>query len=174
MKKMLIMCALISFCFVLLAEDQQAAKPAAPAAVKAEAVKAPAATVAAAPAATEKWDSVQFGFWFGFPPSTQRNNVGGIKIGAPFCDGPLKVSGLEAALFCGATDNIEGVQASVLVAVSKKLDGLQFSIVNIGKVVKGLQLGVVNCAKSESFQIGIVNYIEGNSIPLLPIVNFKF
>ena len=62
----------------------------------------------------------------------------------------------------------------MLVAVSKKLDGLQFSIVNIGKVVKGLQLGVVNCAKSESFQIGIVNYIEGNSIPLLPIVNFKF
>ena len=111
MKKMLIMCALISFCFVLPAEDQQAAKPAAPAAVKTEAVKAPAVS--------EKWDSVQFGFWFGFPPSTQRNNVGGIKIGAPFCDGPLKVSGLEAALFCGATDNIEGVQASVLVAVSK-------------------------------------------------------
>lgn len=169
MKKLLLMCVLIGFCFVLPAEEKQAVKTAG-----AEAAKVQAAPEAAKTVAAEKWDSVQFGFWFGFPPSTQRNNVCGIKIGAPFCDGPLKVSGLEAALFCGATDNIEGVQASVLVAVSKKLDGLQFSIVNIGKVVKGLQLGVVNCAKSESFQIGIVNYIEGNSIPLLPIVNFKF
>ena len=168
MKKLLLMCMLISFCFVLSAEEQsKAVKPVEPSTVKKEAE----ATKVVPPA---KWDSVQFGFWFGFPPSTQRNNVCGIKIGAPFCDGPCKVSGLETALFCGATDNIDGVQACVLVAVSKKLSGLQFSIVNIGKVINGLQLGVVNIARNESFQIGIVNYIEGNTIPVLPIINFKF
>jgi hypothetical protein len=174
MKKMLLMCAMLSFCFVLSAEEQCAVKPAATATDKKEAVKTEAAPAANQTAAIEKWDSVQFGFWFGFPPSTQRNNVCGIKIGAPFCDGPVKVSGVETALFCGATDNIEGLQACVLVSVSKKLEGLQFSIVNIGKVVKGLQLGVFNYASSESFQIGIINYMKGSAIPLLPIVNFKF
>lgn len=174
MKKLLLMCVMTGFCFILSAQEQHAAKPAAAATVKNEAVKTQAVTEATKTVIPEKWDSVQFGFWFGFPPSTQRNNVCGIKIGAPFCDGPLKVSGVETALFCGATDNIDGVQACVLVAVSKKLDGLQFSIVNIGKVVRGLQLGVVNIARNESFQIGIVNYIEGNTIPVLPIINFKF
>jgi len=174
MKKMLLMCAMLSFCFVLSAEEQGTVKPAVTSTGNKEVVQTTIAPVAPPAAAIEKWDSVQFGFWFGFPPSTQRNNVCGIKIGAPFCDGPVKVSGVETALFCGATDNIVGVQACVLVAVSKKLDGLQFSIVNIGKVVKGLQLGVFNYAQKESFQIGILNYMEGSAIPLLPIVNFKF
>ncbi len=174
MKKLLLMCVLTGFGFILLAQEQQAGKPTTVVTSKNEMEKTQPAVSQATTAAPEKWDSVQLGFWFGFPPSTQRNNVCGIKIGAPFCDGPLKVSGVETALFCGATDSIDGVQACVLVAVSKKLDGLQFSIVNIGKIVKGLQLGVVNIARSESFQIGIINYIEGNTVPLLPIINFKF
>lgn len=174
MKKMLLMFFLVSIGSVLFADGQVAVKPVDPSVGKNATTTTSTTTEATQPSVIEKWDSVQFGFWFGFPPSTQRNNVCGIKIGAPFCDGPYKVDGVETALFCGATDNINGVQACVLVAVSKKLEGLQFSIVNIGKIVKGLQLGVVNVASKESFQIGIVNYIEGAKIPCLPIINFKF
>jgi hypothetical protein len=172
MKKLVLAGLMTGLCMSLFAEGQTSATPADKQPAKQEA-SAPAAP-ACKPAAIEKWESIQFGFWFGFPPSTQKNNVCGIKIGAPFCDGPVKVSGLETALFSGATDTINGVQACVLVAVSKQLEGLQFSIVNIGKTVKGLQLGIINIAQSQSFQVGLINYIEGNNIPCLPIINYKF
>jgi hypothetical protein len=170
MKKMLLMFAAACMCVAVSAQQTASAQPAQGTA------KVQAAPVPEAASAVQEdaWDFFEIGFFFGAPASTQNSQICGIKIGAPLCDGQGVVNGVETAVFCGATDNINGAQACILASISKKLEGLQFSIVNVGEVVNGLQLGVVNCATRKSFQLGIVNYIEGNAIPVLPVINFKF
>ncbi len=123
---------------------------------------------------TETWDFLQFGVWFNTPKATQYSNVYGIKIGAPICSGYGTVKGIETAVFCGATDNITGLQACIITSCSKHLTGLQFSIINYANVVDGVQLGILNIATKQSFQIGILNHIEGAAIPWLPVFNWKF
>lgn len=168
--KRIIVCAAAVFTFTLQAwtqtPEQNASCSAPP----------PACHVKASTCQTAEteWDFLQFGFWFDVPSSTVDTEVYGIKIGAPFCSGKAYVRGIETAVFCGASDNVSGLQACILASVSKKMQGLQFSIVNYSNEVSGLQLGVLNIAKDKSFQIGILNHIEGAAIPWLPVFNFKF
>ena len=122
----------------------------------------------------EKWDFIQLGIWFGFPTSTKHMKVNGVKIGAPFCSGTGVVTGVEGAVLCGASDTVKGVQASGVMSKSKCVDGLQFSIINYSPEVNGLQLGILNMAKSKSFQIGLLNYIEDSTVPWMIIMNFRF
>ena len=123
---------------------------------------------------SEKWDFIQPCFWFGVPTSTATTDVYGVKVGAPFSSGTGVVTGIETAVICGATDNINGLQACIIFSKSKKLNGLQFSIINYCEEVNGLQLGVVNVAKKKAFQLGIINYIEENAFPWMPVFNFRF
>ena len=160
---------LVACMFVVQAQKTAVKKAAAPAKAKPVAVKQ------AVPAEEKEWDFFQIGFWMGIPPDTNKMDVYGIKVGAPFSSGKgIKVIGIETAVFCGMTDTVEGIQACILSSVSKKVVGFQGSIINFCDVVKGLQFGIVNVAKSKSFQLGIINIIKDSSLPFFPIINFRF
>ncbi|MDD5728482.1 MAG: hypothetical protein PHV59_07970 [Victivallales bacterium] len=176
--------AAIAFAMVadVRAAESGSQKTAAPAAAgkvvakqqaRSNAQKTPAPAVATAKS-KEKWDFIQPCFWFGVPTSTATTDVYGVKVGAPFCSGTGVVTGVETAVICGATDNINGLQACIIFSKSKRINGVQFSIVNYCEEVNGLQLGVVNVAKSKAFQLGIVNYIEENTFPWMPVFNCRF
>lgn len=124
-------------------------------------------------AATDDWNFIEIGFFYGTPSTTVNSQVYGVKVGAPIAAGYGRVCGVEAAVLVAGTDNIYGLQCSIITAMSKNLNGLQFSIVNFGEEVNGLQLGVVNIAKGKTCQLGIVNYIEGGLIPVMPVFNMK-
>jgi len=98
----------------------------------------------------------------------------GLKVGAPICGGTGTVWGLETSVFASGTDHVNGIQCSILVDLSKKITGLQASIVNYCEDVKGMQFGVFNMAKNRAFQLGVINYIENSSIPIMPVINVRF
>lgn len=123
---------------------------------------------------SKTWDFFQLGFWYGIPSETEYTDVYGLKVGAPGCGGKGIVNGIETSVFTSGTDNVNGVSSSVLVATSKHVIGFQGSVVNYCDDVDGVQLGIVNMAKSEAFQIGLINYIENSPIPILPIINVRF
>ena len=122
---------------------------------------------------TVPYDALMFTFWYDNPPSAAYTETYGIKVGVPFGVG-APVSGLEASVFGSLTDKVDGVQTAIIMTKGQDITGLQFSIVNMVENMCGLQLGVVNVATGKSFQIGIINYIDGACIPFLPVVNFKF
>ncbi len=120
------------------------------------------------------YQSIALTFWYDTPSAASYTEIYGIKAGAPFGVG-APVYGLEASVLGSLTDTVYGVQTSLIMCKAKEVTGLQFSIVNMVDSMTGLQLGVVNCAKDKSFQIGIFNYLENSSLfPFLPIFNFKF
>lgn len=127
----------------------------------------------AAPVYSAQKEFIFFCFFNDVPSSAKNTITNGIKVGAPFSFG-APVNGLECSVFASASSEVDGVQASILVNDGKKVEGLQFGIINILDMCDGLQLGIFNMARAESFQIGIVNYIEGATVPVLPFVNFKF
>lgn len=112
-------------------------------------------------------------FTFGIPTSAEKVVTNGIKVGAPISAG-APVNGLEASVFCSNSVEVTGVQCSIITNVGKKVSGLQFGILNFVDVCDGLQLGIFNDATQDAFQIGILNHIEGASIPWLPLFNVKF
>ena len=92
----------------------------------------------------------------------------------PASGGPAPVYGVESSILYAGTDEVNGVQASLITTDSKETTGLQFSLVNFSVKVAGLQLGIVNIADDEAFQLGIVNIIRNSPMPCLPIVNAFF
>ena len=174
MKKMLLTAVILSGCF-LVAQAQEVANTAQPSKVTAaQPADLPAVVPAPAAKSPVQADTFQLGFYFDIPPETAYTDCHGIKVGAPICGGTGTVWGLETSVFASGTDNVNGVQCSVLVDKSKKVTGLQASIFNYSEKVDGLQFGVFNMAKDSAFQFGIINYIEGSSIPVLPVFNVRF
>ena len=128
----------------------------------------------AAPVVPPDWDSFQPGFWFGVPSSMSKVEAYGLRVGLPFCSGKAKVCGVETAVLAGASDTVYGTQACVLASVAKYVDGLQLAVVNYCEQVDGVQVGAMNIATKQSFQLGLFNYIEGAPVPFTLLVNFKF
>jgi len=121
------------------------------------------------------WDFIYIAFFPNVPSSANESRVYGVKVGAPISFGEKSfVSGVEISAFASINGEMNGFQASPVFNSAKELKGLQFSIVNLVEKAWGLQLGLVNCAKSGSFQIGLINYIEDSPIPVLPIINCRF
>ena len=69
---------------------------------------------------------------------------------------------------------MNGLQCSLIACDAQEVTGIQFSLVNMSVKVCGLQLGIVNFADDETFQIGLLNFIENGPVFCLPIVNFNF
>ncbi|MDD5596301.1 MAG: hypothetical protein PHV82_00065 [Victivallaceae bacterium] len=91
--------------------------------------------------------------------------TGGVNV----CD---NLMGLQtSAVNCA--DDVDGMQFA-FVNVCKKLNGVQASLVNTAKKSNGVQFGVVNVSTESGVQFGLVNYIKGAFIPVLPLMNIKF
>lgn len=144
-----------------------AAEPAAPAKT------APQPAVAEPPRDYD-WTFIAFSFGTDIPADAATTSVYGVKIGVPATGGPAPVYGVDASILYAGTDEVNGVQASLITTDSKKTTGLQFSLVNFSVKVAGLQLGIVNVADDEAFQLGLVNIIRNSSVPCLPILNVRF
>ena len=86
----------------------------------------------------------------------------------------LRVSGL-ASLNNGKT---AGAEISGLVNLSRTVEGCQIALgYNQTEVLHGCQIALVNYAQSSTtsaFQIGLVNIIRDNVVPVLPLVNGCF
>ena len=76
-------------------------------------------------------------------------------------------------LWAGSNE-VNGLQCSLITCQAEEVTGIQFSLVNMSVKVCGLQLGIVNFADDETFQIGLLNFVENGPIFCLPIVNFNF
>ncbi|MFA6100648.1 MAG: hypothetical protein WCV67_09785 [Victivallaceae bacterium] len=135
---------------------------------------------------TERWESLQAGFWFGVPPATEYEDVYGLKVGLPVCSGSGNVIGVEASFFCSATDHVKGLQCSIGNTLCEDFSGLQLSMVNIAQAAaygtqaglvnvahkKGIQVGLVNVSRKAAFQIGLVNFNEGGWLPFMVFFNY--
>jgi len=136
---------------------------------------APAAAPVAAPANNDSWDFVGVGFFPDVPPSAVSTKIKGLKLGIPVSFGKADVTGAELSIFASTTENVKGFQGALLYCDANKVTGLQANpIVNVANEVSGLQAGLVNVSNGKTFQFGLINYIKGNSVPCLPLVNFKF
>jgi hypothetical protein len=137
--------------------------------------------------ADSNWNSVEAGFWFGYPTATLHSNVYGVKFGLPVCSGYGKVYGVEAAIFCAATDYVKGLQFTFFGCnVSKEFAGGQVALVNVCKSKakglqlgtvnfsekKGLQVGLVNSSENAPFQLGLINFNRNGWLPFMVLVNF--
>lgn len=156
--------------FALLAFGAAAAEPAAPAeAVKAEPVKAYTLPLPVYP-----WTFINLQFFPGVPTDAGYMQTNGVKVGAPVSAGEAPVYGVEASVLWAGTDEVNGLQCSLIACDAQEVTGIQFSLVNMSVKVCGLQLGIVNFADDETFQIGLLNFIENGPVFCLPIVNFNF
>ncbi len=120
------------------------------------------------------WDFLQFGFGTNFPDSQDTVAVYGFRLGLPVCGGQAAVSGIEFAIIGAAGDRVNGIQAAPIMAVSKEVNGLQLSIYNQVERGGNVQVGIVNVAKENGFQIGLINHIEGACLPWTILFNCKF
>lgn len=120
------------------------------------------------------WTFINLQFFPGVPTDAGETQTNGVKVGVPVSAGEAPVYGIEGSVLWGGTDVVNGLQCSLIACDARKLTGIQFSLVNLSVKVCGLQLGIVNFAKDETFQIGILNFIENGSVFCLPFVNFKF
>lgn len=86
--------------------------------------------------------------------------------------GGLQVSGLGNFI----NDSLHGAQLAVGANLTRSMNGFQFAIYNQTAMLWGLQLGLVNYASAcdHGLQIGLVNIIMDNKVPVLPIVNWYF
>ncbi len=133
-----------------------------------------ASTLLACGAMADDWEWISIGFTEDVPSDAATTTVCGVKVGAPICGGTAPVYGVEAAVLWAGTECVNGFKGSLIACGGKEVKGLQFSLINLAEKVGGLQLGIFNSAKSQSFQIGILNHIEDACIPWMPVLNFKF
>ena len=133
-------------------------------------------TMVPAPSAQQQkdWTFLQLAVAEDTPSDVGTTTVCGVKVGVPISVGRAPVYGVEAGVLCAGTDEVTGLQASLITTMGKEVTGVQFGIVNMVETMKGLQLGIVNVARDKSFQIGLLNHIEGACFPYLPLINFKF
>ena len=88
----------------------------------------------------------------------------------------LRVSGLASV---SMDDSLScGVEIAGLANVSRKVEGLQMALgCNYAENLHGFQIALVNYAQTSStsaVQLGLVNIIRDNVVPVLPIVNGCF
>lgn len=129
---------------------------------------------AAIPPPSYPWTFINLQFFPEVPTDANVTQTNGVKVGIPVTDGPAPVYGIEASVLWAGTDEVNGLQCSLIACEAKKVTGIQFSLVNMSVTVNGLQLGIVNYAEDETFQIGLVNFIENGPVFCLPILNFNF
>lgn len=124
---------------------------------------------------SDDWDFVSVAFFPKAPPSADVVDTYGLKLGIPVSYGDsAKVVGAELGIFASTTKNVKGLQAALLYCKAEKVSGVQANpIANVAKTVSGVQAGLVNVSEGESFQFGLINYIENSSVPFFPLVNFK-
>lgn len=119
------------------------------------------------------WTFINLQFFPGVPSDAEFIQTNGVKVGAPITTGEAPVYGVEASVLWAGTDQTTGLQCSLIACDAKKVTGLQFSLVNMSVTVNGLQLGIVNYASDKTFQVGLLNFIEGGPVFCLPILNFN-
>lgn len=110
----------------------------------------------------------------GSPETGDTTEVYGLKLGLFGTGGEASVYGIDTAVCYAGTNNTTGIQTSLISTGGNFVRGLQFSIVNFSVKVAGLQLGIVNYAEQEAFQLGIVNIIEDSPVYCLPVINCRF
>ena len=132
---------------------------------------APAQTQTA-PQTSDNWTILQLGFRPGAPTDMLTDPVYGIKIGAPITHG-APVWGVEASVLYSGSDEVNGVQCSLIYCEAKNITGLQLAVVNFVQACAGLQIGVINSAKEQSIQLGLLNYIENGALPWTILFNCK-
>lgn len=165
MKKLVVLCLLVFTFGTIFAQDP------APAAPEEEVI-----VVQEVPAVEREmeWDIFQLGFWFSNPKYQDTVGASGFRIGAPFCGGEAPVYGVEGALLGAGSDEIYGVQFGLFFAQADTVNGLQAGFYTSAREANGVQIGIVNFAKTKSFQIGLVNFIEDGVLPWCILFNFKF
>lgn len=169
MRKLWLICLLVSGCALLMAQDT--AKPQADPVVIEETVVVPVAKVYVEPT---DWDIFQLGFWFNNPVSQDTIGATGFRIGAPFCGGLAPVYGIEGAILGSGSEQVNGLQFGLCTAMADQINGAQVAFYTQAREVNGVQIGIVNCAKEKSFQIGLINFIEDGFLPWCILFNFKF
>ncbi len=136
----------------------------------------PAAKSAPARASENQWDFIGVAFFPKAPPNADVTDVYGLKLGIPVSFGEKsKVVGAELGLFASTTVAVKGFQGALLYCDAEKVSGLQANpIVNVAKDVSGVQAGLINVAKGDAFQIGLINYIKDSPLPVFPLINVRF
>lgn len=120
------------------------------------------------------WTFINLQFFPEAPSDAGVTETYGVKIGAPISAGEAPVNGVEASVLWAGSDEVNGLQCSLITCQAEEVTGIQFSLVNMSVKVCGLQLGIVNFADDETFQIGLLNFVENGPVFCLPIVNFNF
>ena len=120
------------------------------------------------------WTFINLQFFLEAPSDAGVTETYGVKIGAPISAGEAPVNGVEASVLWAGSDEVNGLQCSLITCQAEEVTGIQFSLVNMSVKVCGLQLGIVNFADDETFQIGLLNFVENGPVFCLPIVNFNF
>jgi hypothetical protein len=84
----------------------------------------------------------------------------------------VEVAGLGSAV----REDMWGWQIAAGANFARRVHGFQTAIFNMTEELRGAQLGLVNYAStcSAGFQIGLLNFIMDNQIPVLPIFNCYF
>ncbi|MBS1370150.1 MAG: hypothetical protein HPZ91_09375 [Lentisphaeria bacterium] len=165
MKKMFLSMAVLAF----LALGASAAAPAVAPAGNPDQV-----TIQTLPPQSYPWSFINLQFFPEVPTEAGYTQTFGVKVGAPVSAGEAPVYGVEASVLWAGTDEVNGLQCSLISCKAEEVTGIQFSLVNMSVKVCGLQLGIVNFADDETFQIGLLNFIENGPVFCLPIVNFNF
>ncbi len=120
------------------------------------------------------WTFINLQFFPEAPSDAGVTETYGVKVGAPVSAGEAPVNGVEASVLWAGSGEVNGLQCSLITCQAEEVTGIQFSLVNMSVKVCGLQLGIVNFADDETFQIGLLNFVENGSVFCLPIVNFNF
>lgn len=87
------------------------------------------------------------------------------------------MGGLEVSLLGNfIRGELYGAQLALGANLTRNMNGFQCAIYNQTALLWGLQLGLVNYASAcdHGMQIGLVNIIMDNQIPVLPFVNWYF
>ena len=120
------------------------------------------------------WTFINLQFFPEAPSDAGVTETYGVMVGAPISAGEAPVNGVEASVLWAGSDEVNGLQCSLITCQAEEVTGIQFSLVNMSVKVCGLQLGIVNFADDETFQIGLLNFVENGPVFCLPIVNFNF
>lgn len=104
-------------------------------------------------------------------------NVYGVDINVLGAAIDETMGGLEVSVLGNfVSGSAYGAQFAAGANLSRNMNGFQCAIYNQTALLWGLQLGLVNYASAcdHGIQIGLVNIIMDNQIPVLPIVNWYF
>lgn len=82
--------------------------------------------------------------------------------------------GLSLGVF-NLAQSYSGMQCGVFNLCGKDFTGWQFGFFNYAPTCTGLQLGFINnCSSMRGIQIGLINIIQENGVPFVPIMNMNF